>query len=266
MKPVHLLWALLIGAVAALGTARAQVAIQPLTFVIFAQYEENRINTNNVTTNELRLIKTVEFNVNDLHKALALDYAGRNWTNFAGAVLCREVEFNNGLAGREGIFLYRNSPPTNLNVSANFGLNFSNNFTQNVTNVFPGVTNLAVNPMINGGVFPGNSTNIGSLVSDGLFSMTFYTTNLQFNLISYGHTTETNLTAAHAGNHYSGPVQSVHGMTGLGTFGLNISTNFFTNSIVGIPNTNFVSGPAHGYFNEGAPVFITNSADSVFGP
>jgi hypothetical protein len=265
MKPVQKLWALLIGTLAALGTAHAQVAMQPLTFVVFGQYETNYIFTNSLATNEQKYIRTIELSALDLRKALAIDYAGLGWTNFNSATLAREVEFTNGLAGREGIFLYRTSPPTNVNVSAYFGLNFTNDFTQNVANIFPGVTNLGVNPTINGGIFAGNSTNTNSLVSDGLFSLTFYTTNIQFNLVSYGTTTETLFNASHAGIRYSGPVQIVYGLTGVGTFGLNISTNFFTNSVVGIPNTNFVTGPAHGYFRTGSPVFITNSPDSVFG-
>jgi hypothetical protein len=266
MKPVKNLMAFLLGTVVAAGTAQAQVAMQPMTFVIFGQYQTNRIFTNNLSTNEQRDIRTVEFSTVDVHKALALDHAGRHWTNLSYAIIARETEFNNGTAGREGIFLYRNSPPTNVNVSSNFALNFTNDFTQNVTNIFPGVTNLGVNHTIIGGTFPSGSTNLGSLVSDGLFSITLYTTNMQFNLIGYGTTTETNLAGSHAGVHYSGPVQTLRVLTGVGTFGLNIATNFFTNSIVGIPNSNFVSGPAHGYFRTGAPVFITNSAASVFGP
>jgi len=265
MKPVQFLMACLIATGVAVGHAQAQVARQTLTFVLSGQYQTNAIHPGAGYTNEHKFIKTVYFSTANIRKALALDHAGTDWTNLYDTDLVREIEFTNGLSGREGIFLYRSSPPTNVNVSSNFSLNFTNNFTQDVAGAFPGATNFGVNNTVSGGVFTRDSTNTNSLVSAGLFSISLYTTNLQFNLIGYGTTTETNLLASHDGVRYSGPVQRLQVLTGVGTFGLNVSTNFFENSIVGAPNTNFVSGPAHGYFGTAAPVFLTNSPAAVFG-
>jgi len=257
--------AVLIGTALSAAPARAQVSRQALTFAIYGQYQTNEFHTNSSLTNEHKTLKPIEIATRDMVKALALDYAGTNWTSLTSAALVRETDFTNGVAGGERIFLHRGSPPTNLDVSTNFRLSFTNNFTHDVAVNFPGAARLRASSSAAGGTFPGASANTNSLVSDGLFSVSFYTTNMQFNLVGYGTTTETIFHAARDGADYSGPVQRLQ-MAGVGTFGLNVSTNFFEGEIVSDPDTNFASGPARGSFSTGEASFITNSVTNLFGP
>ena len=263
MKQVQFLMALWLGTVAAAHCARGQTSLQRLSFSVFGQYQTNELATNSTraATNRIttEVAKSVEISSANIVKAIAIDEFGTGWTNLTSASLVRETDFANGHSGAEGIFLYRASPPTNVNVSSYFS------FTNNLTNSFPAVTNFNFANPVNGGIVTlksgGSLTNTNSLTSAGLFYVSLYTTNIQFNLIGYGATTTTDLTGSiHRTNLFSGRVQSLQAAC-VGSFGLYVGTNLFrTNGASdALEPTNFVSGPAHGSFAAAAPSFITNA-------
>ena len=267
MKKVQFLMALLLGTVAAAHSARGQTSVQRLSFSVFGQYQTNELTTHSSRTATNRITtevaKSVEISSDNILKAIAIDEFGAGWINLTTASLVRETDFANGHSGAEGIFLYRAWPPTNVNVSSHFS--FTNNFTSGVTNNFPAVTNFNFANPVHGGTVTlkggGSLTNTNSLTCAGLFYVSLYTTNIQFNLIGYGTTTTTDLTGSiHRTNLYSGEVQSLQAAC-VGSFGLYVGTNLFGTNVVSdaLEPTNFVSGPAHGSFGAAAPFFITNA-------
>jgi hypothetical protein len=273
MKQVQLLMAVLFGTVILAGNARGQILYQRLTFSIFGQYVTNEATTNSInplTVNETNVLKTVLISSASLVKAMALDFAGANYTNWTGSYLEREINMTNGA---EGIFLYRTTAPaTNLDVSRYFNLSFSNDFAYepDLNSHFAGITNYvntpgyfypanfspANNPIVGDNVYvrkTGNITNTWS--GSGLYYVEFYTTNLAFNLLGFGTSTSIDPVEHFDKLPYSNLVSTLE-VAGVGTFAVNNAT---TNGSGVVVTTNYylISGPAHGSFGTAPPTYTT---------
>ncbi|MGD1086413.1 MAG: hypothetical protein ABSA47_16880 [Verrucomicrobiota bacterium] len=299
MKPVPLLIALWIGTMAGANSAHSQISRQNLSFSIIARYSSSTYSTNHdtgeVTTRET--IHSALISKATVVRALAVDLFGADYAKWTGASLLRVTDFTNN---QEGIFLYKASPPTYVNVSSNFAMSYLNDFTYEVSNNFNpitnlnGITNLSQDPGYNdiadnaattnlvfnvtapiqaGSFLVGTShrtntvisTNVSTLASAGLCCVFLTTTNLQFNLIGLGNTTTTEMIAAdHLGaarQRLTNLVQTLTVNYGVGIYLANLGTNLLA------PDAgDFVSGPAHGTFGTSSPAFATNSAAELFAP
>jgi hypothetical protein len=277
----------------AAGGLDAQTSIQRLTFSLLAEYQTNIYSTNTANpegplTNENTDIRSILISTGNVIKALAVDVAGTNFTNWSsGGSLVREVNLTNG---NEGIFLRANGNQTN--VSSFFGMSCSNNFTGELTNEFPALntnsaivftntvtntnsgltyvfTNVFTNsftnsfsnnfsfetPLVRGGLRMTDPTNITTNVvrTSGLYFISLNTTNLKFNLVAVGDGAVTNVAGRIDGTLYERDINSQYLGTA-GSFYLNTTTNIYdagTNPPVSL------SGPMHGTFSVGPPWFST---------
>jgi hypothetical protein len=232
----------------------AQTTGQTLTFSIICQYVTNVVTTNAAAgiTNDERILATVLVDTANIKRAIGIDLAGTNWVKeWYPASIVREVNLTNG---NEGIF-YRHGT-NQINISERFfGLSFTNEFTYQVPSFF-GATNYDTTLPVKGGWIYMHPTNTITNFTqcDGLYFMSFNSSNLQFNLFGDGQGTE-----AEAGGHVDGklyelPTVSTE-ITGAGTFNLNLTTNIYLT-----PTTNgtpaFLSGLAHGTIVISAPYYL----------
>jgi len=265
MKQVQFLIALWLGTVVAATSAHGQASQQKLSFSIFGQYETNQTAPidSHTETNQTTLIKSALISTPSIVKAIAIDLAGSQWTNWSGASLVRKIALDPA-PGAEGIFLVKGA--TETNVSKFFGSSFTSNFTSGVAGSFLSITNYNNRTNLNGltncvesGIFSTNqsgavtkiSTNINSLGSSRLFYVALDTTSLQFNLLGFGSAATTELIGRIGATHYTNLVQTLE-VAGIGTFNWNVAAEPQNASVI-------ISGPAHGSFGTAPPTFSTNS-------
>jgi hypothetical protein len=252
------------------ASVQAQFSVQRLTFSLLGEYETNTFSTNTSDpsqplTNQFSQIKTVLIATPNVIKALAVDIAGTNFTNWTGGSLVRVVSLTNGA---EGIYLRANGNQTN--VSSFFNGTDSNDFTATILTNFPGLTNNIsglTNNFINGSTNNSNpmfevdrgarrmtdATNIITNFSrlGGLYFISLNTTNLKFNVIGVGDGVVTNVTGSIAGTPYALTNSSAYLGTA-GYFYLNVVTNLFD---AGSNAPIYFTGPMRGTISIGVPFF-----------
>jgi hypothetical protein len=261
----------------AAGGLHAQTSIQYLTFSLIGEFQTNTFTTNTsggtpVSTNEVLVVHPILFSTANVVKAIAVDLEGTNWdvdgtdsTNWDGARLVREVNLTNGA---EGIFLRKGT--TQINVSRFFGASFTNNFTGYLSNYLGLVTNGFTNSFTNNSTtnftncFPPQAAIIGGKVyidptgtttnynsSAGLYTLSFFTSNVQFNTFGVGSGVIANVRGQIDGNLYERLIYSESiGMAG--AFYLNTMSNIF-NTGTNLPA--YIGGPLHGGITTGAGSF-----------
>ena len=267
------------GAALALAASglHAQTSIQNLTFSLVGEFQTNTFTTNTsggtpVSTNEVLVVRPILLTTAYMVKAIAVDLEGTNWdlegtdsTNWAGARLVREVNLTNGA---EGIFLRRGT--TQTNVSRFFSTSFTNNFTGYLSNYLGLVTNDFTNTFTNSS--PTNFTNWfppqGALIggklyidptgattnyktSAGLYTLSFFTSNVQFNTFGVGAGVIANVRGQINGALYERLINSESiGMAG--AFYINTTSNIFD---LGTNLPSYIGGPLHGGITTGAGSF-----------
>jgi hypothetical protein len=270
------------GAALALAASglHAQTSIQNLTFSLIGDFQTNTFTTNTsggtpVSTNEVLVVRPILFTTANVVKAIAVDLEGTNWdlegtdsTNWNGARLVREVNLTNGA---EGIFL-RNGT-NQINVSRYFGTSFTNNFTGYLSNYLVLVTNGFTNSFTNSSTtnfansFPLQAAIIGGKISfdtdtgtnttnykssAGLYTLSFFSSNVQFNTFGFGSGAIANVGGDIDGTHYERLINSeVIGVAGA-SFYLNTTTNIFD---LGANLPTYIGGPLHGTITTGAGYF-----------
>jgi hypothetical protein len=261
----------------AAGGLHAQTSIQNLTFSLIGEYQTNTFTTNTsdgtpVSTNEVLVVRPILLTTAYMVKAIAVDLEGTNWdvegpdsTNWNGARLVREVNLTNGA---EGIFLRKGT--RQINVSSFFRTSFTNNFTGYLSNYLGLVTNDFTNSFTNSSTtnftngFPPQAAIIGGKVyfrpatnttnynsSAGLYAVSFFTSNVQFNTFGVGSGVIANVGGDIDGTHYESLINSeTIGMAG--AFYLNTTSNIFD---LGTNLPTYIGGPLHGGINTGAGYF-----------
>jgi hypothetical protein len=265
------------GAALALAASglHAQTSIQNLTFSLVGEFQTNTFTTNTsggtpVSTNEVLVVHPILFTTANVVKAIAVDLEGTNWdvegtdsTNWNGARLVREV---NLITGAEGIFLRKGT--TQTNVSSFFGTSFTNNFTGDLSNylglVTNGFTNSFTNSITTNFNFPAQAAIIGGKVnfdpatnttnynsSAGLYTLSFFTSNVQFNTFGVGSGLIANVRGRIGGTTYERLINSeAIGMAG--AFYLNTPSNIFD---LGTNLPAYIGGPLRGGITTGAGYF-----------
>jgi|GEM_PF-1639744 hypothetical protein len=304
MKQVPFLIALCFGTMVAAMSAHGQISRQTLSFSIYAEYSTNKFSTNRatglVTTNQV--IKTALISTATVVRDIAVDLFGADYTNWTRASLLRETDAD----GHEGIFLYKASPPTNVNVSSFFSMSFKNDFTYGVTNNFTPITNMhnitdfsdvpdyneiAPAPATNWSAITNFNFNVSNPIQEGDFEIEKHGTNTEivtnFTVYAPASVSLCYISLNTANLQFN--------LIGYGTAGatlligrLGAAPARYTNLVqtltftcgVGTYRANlganlldpgpedFVSGPVHIYlpFGASAPAFSTNLAAEVFGP
>jgi hypothetical protein len=237
---------------------QAQTSEQVMTFSVICQYATNYLITTNTQTGATAQYieqNTVILDSANIAKAIAVDLLRTNWTLWAGAQLCYEV---NLATGNQGIFMRLGAKQTNVsqfftNIFSPYA--YSNIFSQNLSSVFT-VTNYTSLPV---GVFGTNyvkstTTNFYGSFSDNLAYLTFTSSNMSFNLFGYSQGTVVDGSGYLDGTLYSQYLTEAE-IAGAGTFNLNVSTNIFL-----VPTTNgtpaFYNGVAHGTVFVQRPFFL----------
>jgi hypothetical protein len=262
--------------VLAAGGLQAQTSYQTLSFSLVGEYQTNTFVTNNSIrrTNETLVIHPILIDTDHIVKSIAVDLEGTNWLVWNGASLFREVNLT---TGAEGIFLRRGTNQTNI--SAFFDTSFTNNFTGYLGNYIGLVTNGFTNSFTNDSITNSSPTNealLGGtiynfgqtnsttnyLTSAGLYTLSFFSSNVQFNAFGVGSGTLVNVIGDKGGTHYRVPINT-EAIGIAGAFYLNTTSNIFdlgTDEGTNLPI--YVTGPLHGGISTGPPVF---SAD-IEGP
>ncbi len=261
----------------AAGGLHAQTSFQNLTFSLIGEYQTNTFTTNTsggtpVSTNEVLVVRPILITTACMIKAMAVDLEGTNWnvegtdsTNWDGARLVREVNLTNGA---EGIFLRKGTHQ--INVSSFFGTSFTNNFTGYLSNYLGLVTNGFTNSFTNSSTtnlandFPPQAAIIGGKVhidpttnttnyksSVGVYTLSFFTSNVQFNTFGVGSGVIANVRGQIDGTLYERLINSE--AIGLaGAFYLNTTSNIFD---LGTNPPAYIGGPLRGGINTGAGYF-----------
>lgn len=256
------------------GSLRAQTSIQHITLSLLGEYQTNTFFTNTTAfpdgpwTSQYSFIRPVLITTFNVMRSLALDLEGTNYKIWNGSELLREV---NLVDGTEGIFLRKGTNQTN--VSRFFEGSYVDNFQSQVTNAFPALTNNIAgltNDLFEGNtnipqtlLFHGwqrrpdplvsNDTTTNFVSTAGIYFVSFNTTNIKFNLLGVGDGGSTNLVGPVEGTAKTNIINSEFLGTA-GTFFLNSSSNIYD---LGTNPPNNVTGPMHGSFIVGPPVFST---------
>lgn len=254
MKVIGTIAAAALCLLAASPWASGQVAQQTLSFGLIAYYGTNFYGTNltTQTVDQALRVEPILISSADIVNAIALDLAGKGWTNWYGSRLIRNTDL---ITGAQGIFLRKGNLQTN--VTSFFGGSFANDFTGNLEENLSGFTNTVYydNGVLYGftnAAYRGSYTTVGSgptktnsLGSIRLISVSLNTSNLKFNLLACGTTAETNLVFSYKGTNFNQWVNTILATGGVGNFDINLGTNiFFGHNLY--ETTNFVSGPATG--------------------
>ena len=268
-----------VGAALALaaGGLHAQTSIQNLTFSLIGDFQTNTFTTNTsdgtpVSTNEVLVVRPILFTTANVVKAIAVDLEGTNWdlegtdsTNWNGARLVREVNLTNGA---EGIFLRKGT--NQINVSSFFRASFTNNFTGYLSNYLALVTNGFTNSFTNGftNSFPLQAAIIGGKISfdidtgtnttnykssAGLYTLSFFSSNVQFNTFGFGSGVIANVGGDIDGTHLRTLDQFRSDRRGRSIIYLNTTSNIFD---LGTNLPAYIGGPLHGSITTGAGYFF----------
>ena len=232
---------------------QAQITEQVLSFSFICQFSTNVFTTNSAAgiTNDERVLNSILIDTPNIVRAIAIDLDGTNWVRkWYPAVIVRDVNLADG---SEGIFLRHGTTRTNLSERF-FGQSFSNEFSGNVSNVFL-ATNYTTFPVQQGWRYlhPTNTiTNFSRC--DGLYFVSFTSSNTQFNLFGYGQGTERQAGGYLDGKLYEMPTVSTE-IIGAGSFNLNLTTNIYLT-----PTTNgtpaYVNGLLHGSIVISGPTYV----------
>jgi len=261
--------------------AQGQTAAQTMSFSIICQYVTNTYTTNRPGTAEETVLVdqhllTIIIDSANIVKAIAIDMFTNAWTNWQFASLVYEENMTNG---NQGIFLRYLGKQTN--VSTYFVNSFSPNgyanmFSQDATNAFAGTifpgfstngyanlfaqeatnvyadTNFPANSLPLAGTYGYDNGPVG-VGYDNLAYLTLSTSNISMALFGYSQGTLMNTVYDREG--HIGRVDKAQ-IVGVGTFNLNLTTNFLfrTNGYIistNLHSTNYVTDVVAPLFGTG---------------